>query len=94
MAAAEQTAPGGQATPEEMAADLRAQETAGAPPAPGSVGVLSPGYVHYGDLVYVPGQLLPPEVAEAFRAQRPEPDRHNVYRLETKPASRRKGRSS
>jgi hypothetical protein len=68
----------------------RAQETAGAPPAPGSPGTLAPGYVHYGDLVYVPGQLLPPEVAEAFREQRPERDQHNVYRLETRPAKRRR----
>jgi hypothetical protein len=72
----------------------RAQETAGAPPPPGSPGTLSPGYVHYGDLVYVPGQLLPPEVAAAFREQRPQRDPHNVYRLEVKAASRRKGRSA
>lgn len=71
----------------EIMADERAQETAGAPPAPGSPGVLSPGYVHFGDLVYLPGQLLPAEVAEAFRAQRPEPDRENVYRV--KPPTRK-----
>jgi hypothetical protein len=73
-----------------VAADLRAQETAGAPPAPGSPGTLAPGYVHYGELVYVPGQLLPPEVAGALRSQRPRPDQHNVYRLELKPAKRRR----
>jgi hypothetical protein len=73
----------------ERMADERAQETAGAPPAPGEVGVLSPGYVHYGDLVYVPGQLLPAEVAAEFRRQRPSPDEHSVYRL-SPPAGRRK----
>jgi hypothetical protein len=75
----------------ERMADERAQETAGAPPAPGSPGVLSPGYVHFGDLTYLPGQLLPSEVAEAFRAQRPEPDQHNVYWVNP-PAGRRKPR--
>ncbi len=72
-------------------AEERAQESAGAPPAPGSPGVLSPGYVHYGELVYNPGQLLPAEVAAAFRAQRPEPDEHNVYRVRP-PDGRRKPR--
>lgn len=75
-----------------MAEDLRAQETAGAPPAPGEPGVLSPGYIHYRDLVYLPGQLLPAEVAAEFRRQRPEPDRENVYRLESRPVGRRKPR--
>ncbi len=70
--------------------DLRAQETADAPPPPGSPGTLAPGYVHYGDLVYVPGQLLPPEVAEAFRAQRPRPDRHNVYVVDPPKPKRRR----
>jgi hypothetical protein len=75
----------------ERMADEKAQETAGAPPAPGEPGVLSPGYVHFGELVYVPGQLLPAEVAAAFRAQRPEPDAHQVYRV-SPPAGRRKPR--
>jgi hypothetical protein len=73
-------------------ADERAQETAGAPPAPGEPGVLSPGYVHFGDLVYVPGQLLPAEVAAEFRRQRPVPDQQNVYRLESRPVGRRRPR--
>ncbi len=73
-------------------AEERAQETAGAPPAPpGDAGVLSPGYIHYGDLTYLPGQLLPAEVAAALRAQRPDPDEHNVYRV-SPPAGRRKPR--
>jgi len=75
----------------ERMADERAQERAGAPP-PGDPGVLSPGYVHYGDLTYLPGQLLPAEVAAALRAQRPEPDAHGVYRLESKPVGRRRPR--
>ncbi len=75
----------------ERMADERAQETAGAPPPPGSPGVLSPGYVHYGDLTYLPGQLLPAEVAAALRAQRPERDEHGVYRLQV-PAGRRRPR--
>jgi hypothetical protein len=73
----------------ERMVDERAQETAGAPAPPGDPGVLSPGYVHYGDLVYLPGQLLPAEVAAAFRAQRPEPDEHSVYRV-SPPAGRRR----
>jgi hypothetical protein len=72
----------------ERMAEERAQERAGAPAAPGEPGVLSPGYVHYGDLVYVPGQLLPAEVAAEFRKRRPEPDGQNVYVV--KPAGRRK----
>jgi hypothetical protein len=73
----------------ERMADERAQERAGGAPAPGEVGVLSPGYIHFGDLVYVPGQLLPAEVAAAFRAQRPTPDEHNTYRVKP-PVGRRK----
>jgi hypothetical protein len=41
--------------------------------------------------VYPPGQLLPDWVAAALARQRPEPDRHGVYRLAvpTKPGAKR-----
>jgi hypothetical protein len=67
-------------------ADRVALERAGA--ARREAGTAAPGYVHFGELVYVPGELLPAEVAEAFRAQQPEPDPSNVYRL-TPPKGRR-----
>lgn len=40
----------------------------------------APGYVHFGGLVYVPGELLPQEVAEALGDQQPDDD--GVYRLQ------------
>jgi len=46
----------------------------------------------HGDaVVYPPGQLLPDWVAAALATQRPEPDRHGVYRLAvpTKPRAKR-----
>ena len=71
-------------------ADRLAQERAGATAHP--VGTQSPGYVHYGDLAYVPGELLPAEVAAALLAQRPEPDERGVYQLKrpSPPVGRRK----
>jgi hypothetical protein len=80
------------------ARDEAAQERAGA--AAHLTGVLSPGYVQceagmhpdHGDaVVYPPGQLLPGWVAAALATQRPEPDRHGVYRLAvpTKPGAKR-----
>ena len=81
-----------------QARDEAAQERAGAAAHP--TGVLLPGYVQcpagmhpdHGDaVVYPPAQLLPDWVAAALATQRPEPDRHGVYRLAvpTKPRAKR-----
>jgi hypothetical protein len=56
--------------------DLRTQERADA--AAAEVGVLVPGHVHFGDLVYLPGATAARRVAAAFRAQRPEPGQHSL----------------
>jgi hypothetical protein len=83
-------------TPREArkrAADLAAQEqpvttAAGLPARPG---VVAPGFVHYGELRYVPGELLPAEVAAALEAQQPERDELGVYHLDpAQPSARRK----
>lgn len=87
-------------TPEERtwARDQAAQEKAGA--AARDVGVLSPGVVEvpagmhpdHGDaVVFTPGELLPDWAAAALAEQRPDPDRHGVYRLAvpTKPRAKR-----
>jgi hypothetical protein len=60
----------------EMVEDLRTQERADA--AAAEVGVLVPGHVHFGDLVYLPGATAARRVAAAFRAQRPEPGQHSL----------------
>jgi hypothetical protein len=40
----------------------------------------APGYVHFSDLVYVPGELLPQEVAEALGVGQADDD--GVYRVQ------------
>jgi hypothetical protein len=90
MAMAEEYRPGANVplTPAELKAS---QQRALAAEAEGekraATGMTSPGYIHYGDLVYVRGEMLPEEVAQALLEQQPELDQ-GVFKV--KPIGRRK----